>query len=39
VRFIADTIDGTVWAKVLTPQGSKLPPAYKQLPVNMDAIE
>ena len=39
VRFIQETIDGTVYAKILTPAGSKLPPLYKQLPVNQDALD
>lgn len=37
-QFIADTIDGTVYAKILSPQGSKLPAAIKQLPVDSDSI-
>jgi prepilin-type processing-associated H-X9-DG protein len=44
-RFILDTIDGTVWSKVITPQGSKLPcnnpktgDCYRQLPLPTDAI-
>lgn len=37
-RFISDTIDGTVYAKILSPAGSKLPPAIKQLPVDADSI-
>jgi len=46
VRFISNTIDGTVYAKIITPAGSKLPVAtdssglngLKQLPVNQDAF-
>jgi prepilin-type N-terminal cleavage/methylation domain-containing protein/prepilin-type processing-associated H-X9-DG protein len=41
VRFISNNIDGTVYAKIITPAGSKLPisPAgYKQLPVSQDAF-
>jgi len=41
VRFINNTIDGTVFAKIVTPAGSKLPVApgaYKQLPVSQDAF-
>ncbi|WZO97202.1 DUF1559 domain-containing protein [Isosphaeraceae bacterium EP7] len=37
VRYVNDTIDGSVWAKVLSPAGSKLP-VIKQLPVDADAI-
>jgi prepilin-type processing-associated H-X9-DG protein len=41
VRFINNTIDGTVFAKIVSPAGSKLPVApgaYKQLPVSQDAF-
>jgi prepilin-type processing-associated H-X9-DG protein len=38
VRFINNTIDGTVFAKILTPAGTKLPLPYKQLPVNQDSF-
>ncbi len=38
VRFLSSQIDGTVYAKILTSGGSKLPAVYKQLPVNQDAI-
>jgi prepilin-type N-terminal cleavage/methylation domain-containing protein/prepilin-type processing-associated H-X9-DG protein len=37
VHFIADTIDGTVYSKLITPSGSKMVPQYKQLPVDSDA--
>ena len=37
-RFISATIDGIVYAKILTPQGSKLPIPFKQLPVSQDAF-
>ncbi len=36
--FVREGVDGTVWAKVITPQGSKLPAIYRQLPVNSDDI-
>ena len=36
VRFISNTINGTVYAKILTPAGGRLPPAIKQLPVSQD---
>jgi prepilin-type N-terminal cleavage/methylation domain-containing protein/prepilin-type processing-associated H-X9-DG protein len=39
VRFISETIDGTVYAKAITPAGSKLPPFYRQLPVNQDELD
>ncbi len=35
-RFISNTINGTVYAKILTPAGGRLPPAIKQLPVSQD---
>jgi prepilin-type N-terminal cleavage/methylation domain-containing protein/prepilin-type processing-associated H-X9-DG protein len=38
VRFLTNTIDGTVYAKILTPAGSRLPLFCKQLPVNQDAF-
>ena len=38
VAFIKSTINGTVYAKILTPAGSKLPPGYKQLPVSSEDI-
>jgi prepilin-type N-terminal cleavage/methylation domain-containing protein/prepilin-type processing-associated H-X9-DG protein len=37
VRFVSDTIDGTVYAKLITPAGSKLPQQYQQLPLASDA--
>ena len=37
-RFIRSTIDGTVYSKLLTPAGSNLPPAVRQLPVDQDAF-
>ncbi|WP_165249165.1 DUF1559 family PulG-like putative transporter [Paludisphaera soli] len=38
VRFIQNSIDGVVYAKILTPAGSKLPVPYKQQPVSQDAF-
>jgi hypothetical protein len=38
VRFITNTIDGTVFSKIITPAGSKLPLYAKQLPVEQDAF-
>jgi prepilin-type processing-associated H-X9-DG protein len=38
-HFISNTIDGTVWSKLMTPQGSKLPSLYKQLPVASDVLQ
>jgi prepilin-type N-terminal cleavage/methylation domain-containing protein/prepilin-type processing-associated H-X9-DG protein len=38
LKFISDTIDGTVYSKLITPQGSKLPGIYRQLPVDASAI-
>ena len=37
VRFITNTIDGTVYSKILTPAGSRLPLYCKQMPVNQDS--
>jgi prepilin-type processing-associated H-X9-DG protein len=36
VKFLNASIDGTVYSKILTPAGSKLPVWCKQLPVNQD---
>jgi prepilin-type N-terminal cleavage/methylation domain-containing protein/prepilin-type processing-associated H-X9-DG protein len=39
VRFLTDSIDGSVYSKIITPSGSRLPfPPFKQMPVNQDAI-
>ncbi len=38
VRFISATINGTVYAKIITPAGSKLPIYARQLPVEQDAF-
>jgi len=36
-RFIQEKIDGTVWSKLVTPQGEKMG-VFKQLPVSSDSI-
>ena len=36
VKLISQTIDGTVYSKILSPAGGRLSSAYKQLPVNQD---
>jgi prepilin-type N-terminal cleavage/methylation domain-containing protein/prepilin-type processing-associated H-X9-DG protein len=38
VRFISSTVDGTVYSKILTPAGSRLPFWAKQMPVNQDSF-
>jgi len=38
VRFIRNQIDGTVYSKIITPAGSKLPLWCKQQPVEQDAF-
>jgi len=38
VRFITSTIDGTVYAKMITPAGSKLPLYCRQMPLGQDAF-
>jgi prepilin-type processing-associated H-X9-DG protein len=38
VHLISSTINGTVYAKIITPAGSKLPIHAKQLPVEQDAF-
>ena len=37
-KFLSDTIDGIVYSKLITPQGSRLPAVYRQLPVDASAI-
>jgi len=39
VHFISNTVDGVVWSKLITPAGSKLPPAARQLPVASDVLQ
>ena len=34
VRTISDNISGTIWAKLITPQGQQLQSYYRQLPLN-----
>jgi len=38
VQFITNTINGTVYSKILTPGGGKLPLYCRQLPLSQDAI-
>jgi prepilin-type N-terminal cleavage/methylation domain-containing protein/prepilin-type processing-associated H-X9-DG protein len=38
VRFIAETISGTIWSKMITPAGGRLPSMIHQLPLGDDAI-
>jgi prepilin-type processing-associated H-X9-DG protein len=38
VRFITSNIDGTVYAKMITPAGSRLPLYAKQMPLSQDAF-
>jgi prepilin-type N-terminal cleavage/methylation domain-containing protein/prepilin-type processing-associated H-X9-DG protein len=38
-RFVSDTIDGTVYSKLITPQGSRLTSSYKQLPVDASTLD
>ena len=38
VRFVSATLDSTVYAKIITPAGSKLPIYAKQLPVEQDSF-
>ena len=37
-KFVSDSIDGIVYSKLITPQGSRLPTAYRQLPVDAASI-
>jgi prepilin-type processing-associated H-X9-DG protein len=36
VRFVAETIDGSVYARLITPDGNRLPSAYRQSPLTDD---
>jgi prepilin-type N-terminal cleavage/methylation domain-containing protein/prepilin-type processing-associated H-X9-DG protein len=38
VRFLKENIDGTVWSKLITPAGGRLPLAFRQLPLDQDSI-
>jgi len=38
VRFISSGIDGRVYARMITPAGSRLPIAYRQAPLSQDAF-
>ncbi len=38
VRFLTNTLDGTVYSKLITPAGSKLPLYCKQMPLSQDAF-
>jgi prepilin-type processing-associated H-X9-DG protein len=38
VRFVTSTIDGTVYSKMITAAGQKLPTYAKQLPLSQDAF-
>lgn len=37
-RFISATINGTVYAKMITPAGSKLPLTMRQMPLSQDSF-
>jgi prepilin-type N-terminal cleavage/methylation domain-containing protein/prepilin-type processing-associated H-X9-DG protein len=37
-RFMSDTVDGTVYSKLITPAGSKLPFNMRQMPLPADAF-
>lgn len=39
VRPVSATVNGTVYSKIITPAGSKLPLPYRQLPVSEDAVQ
>jgi len=36
VRFLSSTVDGTVYSKLITPGGSKLPGTVRQMPLGSD---
>ncbi len=44
-RFVSETINGDIWAKIITPAGSQLPcisntagPCFKQTPLSQDQV-
>jgi prepilin-type processing-associated H-X9-DG protein len=39
VRFISQTIDGTVYAKLITPAGESLPEGLRQTPMGSDEVQ
>ncbi len=36
VRLVQQTVDGTVYSKLITPAGSRLSPLYRQMPLGSD---
>jgi len=38
VRFVNASINGAVYARMITPSGSRLPSAYRQAPLSQDAF-
>ena len=38
VRFLSSTIDGFVYAELITPAGIRLPPGFRQAPIDVDAF-
>jgi prepilin-type N-terminal cleavage/methylation domain-containing protein/prepilin-type processing-associated H-X9-DG protein len=38
VRFLSATMNGLIYAKILSPAGGKLPPGYRQNPVDQSQI-
>ncbi len=38
VRFLSATMNGLIYAKILSPAGGKMPPGYRQLPVDQSQI-
>jgi len=39
VRFVSSTIDGAIYARLITPAGTLLPPQFRQSQVNANQIE
>jgi len=37
-HFVTETINATVWAKILTPAGSQLPAGFRQMPLSQDDV-
>jgi hypothetical protein len=37
-RFVTEGVNGAVWAKLFSPDGGNMPPAFRQLPLSADQI-
>lgn len=37
-KWVAETIDGSIWARLITPDGQTLPQAFRQNPINWSTL-